>query len=509
MIHLTGDDPPGFRPATGTPRESDGVRPDTVVASANVLSSLAASDARRALGDVLAEQPDLIGLQEWSLFRFSLLRETGTAQIVLNRPSRTPSQMEPTGYRWNAPALGGCPVGARSDRFDLLSCRCVLLNWPEHADKPDRPWRIEPPRVATLAVYRDRFGDRPVSLLNFHLTPGVQVGGKYRSDRPLLVLGIIGANLAAFAMAYLLNDAFPERVPVAELSTVGMISVSAATIYNSMMAIYYAYVVVAQSALQQEIGKHIETSAKLRIAKQDAERANEAKAVFLAKMSHQLRTPLNAIIGYSEILLEDSEASEQPVDTDELRSINSAGRHLLSLVSDVLHMPKIDSEDVDVRLHSVDLDQCLDEVSATCRNLISQNGNSFALEKLEALGMMQTDELRLRQILINLLGNAGKFTKNGKVVLRARRLEQGNNKQLLISVQDTGIGIPSEAISKLFKNFNQVNPDLYGGSGLGLAVSQKLAQLLQGEISVESRLSRGSEFTLRLPVVTSAIATAA
>ncbi|HRK69828.1 MAG TPA: ATP-binding protein, partial [Hyphomonas sp.] len=138
-----------------------------------------------------------------------------------------------------------------------------------------------------------------------------------------------------------------------------------------------------------------------------------------------------------------------------------------------------------------------------------QNGNTFALEKPDTFGMVQTDELRLRQILINLLGNAGKFTKNGKVVLRARRQEDADNRHMLISVQDTGIGIPSDAIPALFKNFNQVNPDLYGGTGLGLAVSQKLARLLHGEISVESRLSRGSEFTLRLPMVAMASATPA
>lgn len=224
---------------------------------------------------------------------------------------------------------------------------------------------------------------------------------------------------------------------------------------------------------------------------------------------HWLRTPLNAIIGYSEILLEDAEESGKTVDVMELRSINNAGRHLLSLVSDVLHMPKIDSDDVEVRLHPVDLDHCLEEVSQTCRNLIANNGNSFAVEKPAELGTVQTDEIRLRQILINLLGNAGKFTKNGKVVLRARRNAEGDREQLLISVRDTGIGIPAEAIPSLFKNFNQVNANLYGGSGLGLAVSQKLAHLLDGEISVESRLNRGSEFTLRLPVAATAVAVAA
>jgi signal transduction histidine kinase len=335
------------------------------------------------------------------------------------------------------------------------------------------------------------------------------LGFFYLSDRPRLVLGIIGASLAAFSAAYLVMGSFPVRVPVRELSTVGMISVCAATIYNSMMAIYYAYVMVAQSALQLEIKKHLETSARLRIAKRDAELANEAKAVFLAKMSHQLRTPLNAIIGYSEILLEDSEASEQAADAEDLRAINNAGRHLLSLVSDVLHMPKIDSEDVDVRLHPVDLDNCLEEVSATCRNLISNNGNTFALEKQAELGTIHTDETRLRQILINLLGNAGKFTKNGKVVLRARRQKEADRDQVLISVQDTGIGIPTEAIPSLFKNFNQLNANLYGGTGLGLAVSQKLAQLLHGDISVESRLGRGSEFTLRIPAIEETIAATA
>ena len=336
------------------------------------------------------------------------------------------------------------------------------------------------------------------------------LGFFYLSDRPLLVLGIIAANLAAFTAVYLMNGSFPARVPVDNLSTVGMISVCAATIYNSMMAIYYAYVMVAQSALQQESKKHLETAAKLRIAKRDAERANDAKAVFLAKMSHQLRTPLNAIIGYSEILLEDTEESDEAADAEELRSINNAGRHLLSLVSDVLHMPKIDSDDDgDISLHPVDLDQCLEQVVATCRPLILQNGNTLEFDSREKLGIVQTDEIRLRQILINLLGNAGKFTKNGKVMLRARRLEVGRSEELIVSVRDTGIGIPQAAIPNLFKNFSQINPDLYGGTGLGLAVSQKLAQLLKGDISVTSRLSRGSEFTLRVPVIEHAIAATA
>lgn len=364
--------------------------------------------------------------------------------------------------------------------------------------------------LTSISIFGSFFyGGVSSPLLPWFLTAQM-IGFFYLGDRPRLVLGVIGANLAAFAAAYLINGSFPDQVSLQDLSTAGMISACAATLYSSMMAIYYAYVMVAHSALQEEIKSHLETAARLRVAKHEAERANEAKAVFLAKMSHQLRTPLNAIIGYSEILLEDAETSGPGGSSDELRSINNAGRHLLSLVSDVLRMPTGDTEsdDVDVKLQTVDLDRCLEELSATCRTLVASNGNRFALEKSGELGSIQTDEVRLRQILINLLGNAGKFTRNGTVVLRARRATEGEREQVLISVKDTGIGISTEAIPKLFKNFNQLNAGQFSGSGLGLAVSQKLAHLLGGDISVESQLHRGSEFTLRLPAMNPASAPA-
>ncbi len=335
------------------------------------------------------------------------------------------------------------------------------------------------------------------------------LGFFYLSDRPRLVLGGIGVSLASFAAAYLIFGSFPHRVPIQQLSTVGMISACAATIYNSMMAIYYAHVMVSNSALEREITNHVETQVKLNAAKFEAERANEAKAVFLAKMSHQLRTPLNAIIGYSEILLEDAEMSEPVVDAEELRSINNAGRHLLSLVSDVLDMPKIDSDEIDISAGLVDLDRCLEQVTATCRHLISQNGNTFAIDKRDELGLIYTDETRLRQILINLLGNAGKFTRNGQVVLRATRTAQGDRDQVLISVKDTGIGMSPQTLPKLFKDFSRLEPTMFTGTGLGLAVSQRLARLLDGDISVESRLGSGSVFTLRLPAAAQAEAVAA
>jgi signal transduction histidine kinase len=329
------------------------------------------------------------------------------------------------------------------------------------------------------------------------------IGFFYIGDRPLLVLGIFTGQLAGFCAAYLLNGSFPERLPLSALSTVGMISVLCATLYTSMMAIYYAYVMTAQSALRQEIEKRLQTAAKLKQAKDEAERANEAKAVFLAKMNHQLRTPLNAIIGYSEILLEDIEPDADTADEADLKTINNAGRHLLSLVSDVLYMPKIDSDNIEISLRPIELETCLEEVASTCRNLVSQNGNEFIFEKSADLGVIDTDQTRLRQILINLLGNAGKFTKNGKVSLRASRVASPAGDQIVMTVADTGIGIPREALDRLFTEFNQASSETstsYGGTGLGLAVSRRLAQLLNGDIDVESEPGRGSVFTVRLPV---------
>lgn len=338
------------------------------------------------------------------------------------------------------------------------------------------------------------------------------IGFFYLNNRPVLVVVIFVAHLAGFCAAFLLNGSFPSRVPVTDLSTAGVISVLCATLYSSMMAIYYAYVMTEQSALRQEIESHLITAEKLRETKHEAELANETKAVFLAKMNHQLRTPLNAIIGYSEILLEEIEPNINSVDEADLRNINSAGRHLLSLVSDVLYMPKVEIDHVELSVRPFDLDRCLDVVVATCMNLLSQNDNELVLDRPKDLGIIESDETRLRQILINLLSNAGKFTKNGKVTLRARRVAAVDGEQIVIAVEDNGIGIPKAAIGSLFTTFNHANAATsrsYGGSGLGLAVSNDLVRLLNGELSVESEPGRGSLFTVRLPVAAPTIAVAA
>jgi signal transduction histidine kinase len=328
------------------------------------------------------------------------------------------------------------------------------------------------------------------------------LGFFYFGHRPFSVLALFAVHVVAFGVAYAINGSFPDLVAVADLSKVGVISVCAATLYMSMMAVYYANVITAESELRQEVDRHLVTALKMRQAMEKAERANERKAVFLAKMSHQLRTPLNAIIGYSEILLEEGDLREDR-QTADLKMINSAGRHLLALLSDVLHMPKIESDDFELSIHNVEIGTVLEDVALTCRSLVTANGNEFIVDVPDRLGSIESDETRLRQIIINLLSNAGKFTNGGTVVLRAQRRLGERGDEIAISVQDTGIGMSEQQVGKLFVEFNQAEAAIsraYGGTGLGLAVSRKLCQLLCGTITVESEERKGSTFLVRIPV---------
>ena len=313
-----------------------------------------------------------------------------------------------------------------------------------------------------------------------------------------LVIGQLGVNLLIVYAIYAWGLSFPEHVPLEKLSGIGIISTICAAIYVSMMALYYANIVASQSELEREVALHLSTARQLRAAKIEADRANHAKSEFLAKMSHELRTPLNAVIGYSEMLLEDAQESGREAQRADLARIHSAGKHLLSLVSDVLDLSKIEAGKMEVYPERFELSVLLKEIGRSCESAIAANGNRLEMTFAPNLGFVETDRAKLRQTIGNVLNNAGKFTRNGSVTLAA----QIRNGWIELSVRDTGIGISPENITNLFQNFGEMagaTVSKYGGTGLGLAISQKLCHLLGGDIGVESTLGKGALFTIRVP----------
>ena len=233
-----------------------------------------------------------------------------------------------------------------------------------------------------------------------------------------------------------------------------------------------------------------------------AKEANLAKSSFLAKMSHELRTPMNAIIGYSEILLEDANDSGNKSAIDDLGKILSAARHLLGLINDVLDLSKIEAGKMDLFLEVFDVGTLVKEAASTVAPLIEKKQNRLAVECSEHIGVMHADATKLRQILLNLLSNASKFTAAGQITLRARRELGAQGDFIVIDVVDTGIGMTAEQMGRLFQSFAQADSSTtarYGGTGLGLAISRQFARLMGGDVTVESTLGQGSIFTTRIP----------
>ncbi len=327
----------------------------------------------------------------------------------------------------------------------------------------------------------------------------------YLSSRPILVVSLFGFNVLGFLAAFLIEGGFPQIVSPSALATVGWISIISASIYMAWMAIYYVNMIAVRSELEREADRHRTTSVRLRQAKESADRANRAKSIFLAKMSHELRTPLNAVIGYSELLLEEGEGGAKSADKlADLRRINAAGRHLLSLVTDVLDLSSIEANTITMTPESFALAPFIEGVASTVRPLIDQNGNALVVHAEPGLGEVTTDQTKLRQSVLNLLSNSAKFTQNGTVTLTARRDEKAGGDWIEFSVSDTGIGIAEADLSKLFQDFGQATASIqnrYGGTGLGLALSQKFCVLMGGGITVESRAGSGSTFTIRVPAV--------
>jgi GAF domain-containing protein len=229
--------------------------------------------------------------------------------------------------------------------------------------------------------------------------------------------------------------------------------------------------------------------------------ASQHKSQFIASMSHELRTPLNAIIGLTEMMVTNAARFGTEKALEPLRRVNAAGTHLLSLINEILDLSKIEAGKLELNPEPVDLARLIDEVIGTAGQLAEKNKNRLIVQAQENLGALTSDSMRLKQILLNLLSNACKFTKEGEVALRVRKVTDGRD-WVELAVADTGIGMTTEQQAKLFQEFTQADSltaRRYGGTGLGLALSRKLARMMGGDVTVTSEPGKGSDFTLRLP----------
>ena len=257
--------------------------------------------------------------------------------------------------------------------------------------------------------------------------------------------------------------------------------------------------IIGTFGISHNITDRVHAEDALRRAKEAAEEANRTKSQFLANVSHELRTPLNSVIGFATILLKNKNANLTAEDLNFLERIQVNGRHLLSLINDMLDLTKIEARKVELQITSVALDALVRETIAQQESLIRDRPIEFVADLPPTVASIQTDPEKLRQVIINLLSNALKFTEHGQVTIR---LVTGPGHQpLRLEVSDTGIGIPREKLGLIFEAFQQADASTsrkYGGTGLGLTISQALCRLLGFRIEVTSEVGRGSTFSIIL-----------
>ncbi len=256
-----------------------------------------------------------------------------------------------------------------------------------------------------------------------------------------------------------------------------------------------------QAALALEKARLLDEAER---ARDDAEEANDTLRHFLANMSHNLRTPLNAIIGYSEMLQEEAEDSDNEEFKEDLERINGAGKHLLNLVNYVLDVSKIEAGAMDIYLETFPVEPMIQDVATTMQTLVEKNSNVLEIDCPDSVGSIHADTTKIKRCLFNLIDNASKFTEQGTISLTVSRYTEDGQEWVNFAVGDTGIGMTDEQMGRLFEAFAQEEGSTtrqFGGTGLGLAITRHFCEMMGGTVLVESEPGKGSTFTMKLPAI--------
>ncbi|HYV29112.1 MAG TPA: ATP-binding protein [Candidatus Eisenbacteria bacterium] len=361
-------------------------------------------------------------------------------------------------------------------------------------------WRADKPGPFTLAV---QYIDRDMNYSPLALVPLTVFTPWYADARIMLPSG--GAVFGLVVWAFVARSLVVKRKREAEELREQMLEQERR----------------ARGELEKENAERRRAEAEARKAQAEADEANKAKSQFLANMSHELRTPLNAIIGYSEMVQEELEDMGEKALVPDLQKIHGAAKHQLGLINDILDLSKVEAGKMTLFIEEFDVAKLVREVEATVQPLVEKNANTLEVDCPTDIGTMRADQTKVRQVLFNLISNAAKFTEKGTIKLEVRRSKMEDRVQsaeavateathlpssishLLFCVRDTGIGMTPEQLGKLFQAFTQADSSTskkYGGTGLGLALSRKFCQLMDGDLTVTSDYGKGSTFTVTLPV---------